>query len=458
MSLPPNDEMRVWGSNGGGPYESYRLWTSARPWGDYEVVVETEFIPAIRSLFPKVWPGGGQEISHEVHLIPEPGGSRGPWAVSVRALDRTIGYLAPGDAPAWAGVIRRVIASGFIPATFCRIYGYEYDGWDEVEFRPNVRIALGSPVEALPINDPPAVPHTLLPQSSVVQVTKEDEHFDALARFVPASGRGVLFVTLHERQPEGRAKAHVEVRIDDERIGQLTPQTSQRFLPLIRHLRDRGLLTACRGDITGSAVAAEVRVDAIKANEATPEVLEGPPVTIPALLPGQPDPSLYDLTAMAPLLNPLPPVRPEVAPVPDEPPDGSVVRFKKGGGRYCYAAVRRGRYWETTATSDYGSISERMKWHELAPRMGEFEIAMAWSDVGPHGDPRVCQHEAVVRFTLGGLYLVAVNISKTGDHEGEWYTTISDDLEEDLPFGDYADWSEITEYGGNIQVVVEWRG
>jgi hypothetical protein len=207
----------------------------------------------------------------------------------VRADDRTIGYLAPEDAPAWAGVLRRVIASGFIPTTSCRIYGYEYDGWDDVEFRPNVRIALGNPVEALPINDPPAVPYTLLPQSSVVQVTKEDEHFDVLARFVPASGRGVLFVTLHERQPEGRSKAHVEVRIDDEKVGQLTPQTSQRFLPLIRHLRDRGLLTACRGDITGSAVAAEVRVDGIKANEATPQVLEGPPITIPALLPHHSD-------------------------------------------------------------------------------------------------------------------------------------------------------------------------
>jgi hypothetical protein len=34
---------------------------------------------------------------------------------------------------------------------------------------------------------------------------------------------------------------------------------SQRFVPLIRDLRDRGLLTACWGDITGSAVAAEVR-------------------------------------------------------------------------------------------------------------------------------------------------------------------------------------------------------
>jgi hypothetical protein len=137
-------------------------------------------------------------------------------------------------------------------------------------------------------------------------------------------------------------------------------------------------------------------------------------------------------------------------------PDGSVVRFKKGGGRYCYAAVRRGRYWETTATGDWGSINERMKWHELAPRMGAFDIATAWSETEPRGDLRVRQHHAVVRFTVGGLYLAAVNVSKTGDHEGEWYTTISDDAESHLPFGDYADWSDITEYGEHIQVATEW--
>ncbi|WP_131811383.1 hypothetical protein [Mycolicibacterium monacense] len=373
----------------------------------------------------------------------------------MRAEGKPIGYLGSPDAAAWAGVLRRIVASGFVPTTSCRIYAYEYDGWDGVDFRPNVRIALGDPAEALPINDPPAVPYTLLPSSSFVQVTKEDEHFDVLSRFVPASGHGVLVVTLHERQPEGRAKAHVEVRIDDERIGQLTPQTSQRFLPLIRHLRDRGLLTACRGDITGSALAAEVRVDGIKANEATAQVLDGPAVTIPPLVPEQSDPSLYDLTAMAALLKPLPIVQPVIPPVPDEPPDGSVVRFTKRG-RYCYAAVRRGQYWETTATGDWGSISQRMIWRELAPRMGQFEVATGWSAVETGGDLRVRQHRSVVRFTLRGLDLAAVNISKTGGYEGEWYTTISDDVEDRLPFGDYAVWSDITEHGEHVEVVTEW--
>lgn len=433
----------------------YQIWTQARSWGDYDLEIEAEFVPAIRSLFPQVWPGDGQERLSEVDLVPEPAGSRGPWAVSVRTEGKPIGYLRSEDAKLWAGVLRRIIASGYLPTTSCRIYGYEYD-WDAIEFRPNVRIALGAPADALPLNDPPSVPYTILPRSSYVQVTKEDEHFHALAKFVPAGGHGVLFVTLHERQPEGRGKPHVEVRIDDERIGQLTPQTSQRFLPLIRHLNQRGLLTACYGDITGSAVAAEVRVDAIKANEATAEVLEGPPTTIPRLIPALTDPSLYDMTSMASFLEPLTPVPPAVPHVPPEPADGSVVRFRKGGGRYCYAAVRRGPHWETTATGDWGSISEQMKWQELAPRMGEFEIATAWSNVDPLGDSRIRQNLAVVRFTIKGIYLAAVNIDKMGSPEGDWYTTISDDTEDSLPFGDCASWSEICEQGEYVQVVTAW--
>ncbi|WP_327138815.1 hypothetical protein [Nocardia sp. NBC_01327] len=71
-------------------------------------------------------------------------------------------------------------------------------------------------------------------------MTKEDEHFDVLLKHVPAQGYGLLFVTLEENVPEGnRAKSHVEIRIDGERVGQLTPQMSQRFLPMIRHLRKR---------------------------------------------------------------------------------------------------------------------------------------------------------------------------------------------------------------------------
>ncbi len=277
---------------------------------------------------------------------------------------------------------------GIYPTTSSRIWANEYDGWDGVELNAFVRIGLGKPHEALPINNPPPMPYTMLPRSSLVQVTKEDEHFDALRDLVPNTGYGTLFVTLHERHPEGRGKPHVDVRVDGDRVEDF-PQTSQRFLRLVRHLHERGLVTACWGDITGSAVAAEVRIDGVKANEATPEVWDGPPATIPPLVPELADAESYDVAPMMSLLKPLALFQPAVPRIPDQPPDGSVVRFSKSRGRYNYVAVRRGDRWETTSTGNYGSINEVMDWTNLALRVTEFEIATGWAAVDRRDDPRV---------------------------------------------------------------------
>ncbi len=437
---------------------AYRLWGQNRSWLGHELTVEQEFLPAVRSLYPEPLPERGIALTPEVQLVPEPDGPRGKWAVSVRARDRTIGYLDAEEARKWAGVLRRIVASGFVPTTAAKIWAHEFDNWEGgTELRANVVIGLEEPALAVPINDPPSVAYTMLPRSGIVQVTKENEHFDVLLKFVPEGGTGLLFATLHENEAAGsRGKPHVEVRIDGERIGQLTPQMSQRFLPMIRHLEARGLVTSCWGDITGSAVAAEVRIDAIKANEASPEVLDGPPVTIPALRPALHDPLAYDLTALRAHLAPLPVVPPPPPrPIPVEPPDGSVVRFTMGG-HYTYVAVRRGNHWETTSSST-GSIEDVMTWQNLAPRVRTFEIATEWAPVAAQGDTRVCECKAVVRFTIGAVYLAAVNIDDCGRVEGDWYTTVTEGTAVDLPFGDFAQWSEISRHGTHIQVATAWR-
>jgi hypothetical protein len=54
--------------------QPYRLWTQARSWCNYELTVEKEFLPAIRSLFPPVWDSNSQNLSPDVDLVPEPDG------------------------------------------------------------------------------------------------------------------------------------------------------------------------------------------------------------------------------------------------------------------------------------------------------------------------------------------------------------------------------------------------
>ena len=240
----------------------YRLWSQGRSWCDYELTAEPGFYPAIRSLFPARWPGGGQQLALEAQLLPEPDGPRGPSGTSVRVDGRTLGYLTDEVAPVWTGVIRRIVASGSYPPPLPRSTAMSTTAGTVLSQTDRAHRSPGDPEDAVPINDPPQAPYTMLPRASFVQVTKEDEDFVVLAKFVPQHGHGVLFVTLHEHRPEGKAKAQVEVRIDDERVGQLTPQMSLRFLPMIKHLQARDLLTACWGDITGSSVAAEVRIDA----------------------------------------------------------------------------------------------------------------------------------------------------------------------------------------------------
>ncbi|MGW4099098.1 DUF2510 domain-containing protein [Mycobacterium sp. NPDC004974] len=287
--------------------QHYLLWNEQRgDWCNYDIVGEKSYGATIRSLLPAGWSGDGVEVQRTFELIPEPANPHDPWAISVRADGRTVGYLQREDCPLWANVIRRVVASGLVPVVPGRIYAFDAVNWEDwdgehdppKEFAAKVQLKLGDPKAALPINDPPSVPYTIIPRSTIVQVTKEDEHTDALLSFVPDDGYGTLFVTLHECAT-GRAssaKALVEVRIDDVRIGQLTPQMSQRFLPMIRHLEARGLVTACWGDIKGSAVAAEVRIDGIKANEADAIILDGDPETIRRLVGPQSDPERYDIS------------------------------------------------------------------------------------------------------------------------------------------------------------------
>lgn len=285
----------------------YLLWNEQRgDWCNYDIVGEKSYGANIERLLPDGWARDGVEVRRTFELIPEPNNPNDRWAISVRADGLTVGYLCGEDCWGWANVIRRVVASGMVPVVPGRIYAYEATNWDmwdaendpPKELAARVQLKLGEPTGALPMNNPPNVPYTLIPRSSIVQVTKEGEHSDALLKFVPATGCGALFVTLHESTGRAAsAKPVVEVRIDDERIGQLTPQMSQRFLPMIRHLEARGLVTTCWGDVKGSAVAAEVRIDGIKANEADAVVLEGHPVTLHRLVAFEDDPLAYDLSA-----------------------------------------------------------------------------------------------------------------------------------------------------------------
>ncbi|MDW5614856.1 MULTISPECIES: hypothetical protein [Mycolicibacterium] len=432
-------------------YQPYRIWSRARgSWCDYEVPDRLLDLQSIQSLLPPGWTGEGTQIERDVELVPATAGRQGLERIAVRIDRMVIGFLADDDALAWCGVIRRIVASGCIPITLGQLW--VHDSYDGIGAR--FQIKLGKPAEAVPINNPPSAPYTMLPRSSVVQVTKEDEHTDVLVKHVPKGGYGLAFVTLHKRESERETgKPHVEVRIDDERIGQLTPQMSQRLLPMIVHLADRGLITAGWADITGSRVAAEVRIDCAKAHEVSEVVLNGAPLTLPRLVPALDDPALYDISAMHDSLRP---VSPPHRLFPDEPPDGSVIKFVKGR-RYTYIAVRLGNYWATTASSPGGAIDQVMTWQQLTSNISNFAVASGWQPVRePAPELRNAPNGNVYRFTISRLYVVGLCVRAGYQDVGDWYTTITDDEADRLPFGSYLDWSDIATYGHHIEAATEW--
>lgn len=229
--------------------------------------------PRLQAMFATERARDNQEFRVDVTLVPEPDNpySTLGTAVSVRYKDRVIGYLPDGESARFAQ-LRRVAASGYDAATQMRVWTHknrdgQRDFWLSLE--------LPQPDYLLPLNDPPKDGFVLLPTGTKVQVTKESDHTDFLTDFVPPNGKGQILVSLH-RFETGKTKRWeaVEVRLDGERIGELSKVSSEKFIPIVRHFDDAGLLTIARATIEGSSIAAEVTLFAAKAFELDEELLE----------------------------------------------------------------------------------------------------------------------------------------------------------------------------------------
>jgi hypothetical protein len=277
---------------------SYRLWGTGRSdWCDYDVSGVKHYKREILGLLPDNWNRDGHFIMRDVELVHEPSNPFDRNAVAIVADDAVIGHLEWKDAPLWLPVVQRTNRAGHRAVTLARIWVREYAGLAEsdddyddpvetVEHYVTVKLKLESPDHALPVNEPPSEPYTFLPRAGIVQVGKDDDHFESLRLFVPPSGQGVLYATLHRESAtnsKGTVRDFIEVRVDDKPVGELSAPMSKRFFPMVDHLKDRGLVAACWAQITGSAVAAKIKIDAVKANEVSDSLLEGPPLVMPSL-------------------------------------------------------------------------------------------------------------------------------------------------------------------------------
>ncbi|MEH0058781.1 HIRAN domain-containing protein [Auritidibacter ignavus] len=219
-------------------------------------------------------------------LVPEPDNPHDPMAISVRNQGKLLGYLSREDARKYAPELHRLAASGYaleIRGDIRRQSSYSNTWYPDT----NIRFRLPDPGTLFPLNLSTPRDLCVIPHGRVAQVLKEEDHFDHLFDYVPPSGEGSLILTLHEYQrtlKNGQHRPYVEVRLDGERVGELSHQTSQQFLDAVRHARDMDRTLGAYGLIKGSALAAELTIHAQRSSELSDDWVKTMP-TYPRLVP-----------------------------------------------------------------------------------------------------------------------------------------------------------------------------
>lgn len=212
----------------------------------------------------------GSEIMTTVQLLPDPQNRFDPNAVGVWAGSRQLGHLSRDDAPRYAPVFSALVAQGWAPQVSARIWASQgSDFGNRDDFVASVQLELAEPHLLVPANAAPSAAHRMLPVGGAIQVTGEDQHLDAVLPWLCPEGECWVHVTLHEmtEQLARSSRTVVEVRIDDARVGQLTPKMSGELLAVIRHLSESDQLTGARAIVKGNRIKAEVVLYVARAHE-----------------------------------------------------------------------------------------------------------------------------------------------------------------------------------------------
>ena len=249
-------------------------------YGSIEAVGEFAYEDAIlRALPEKPTRDNSVRAQLPVELVPEPDNPHDRRAVSVRARGRVVGYLPRDQAADYHLPVKRIVASGGTVRTTADFYAYlDYSG----SLEASIYVRVPGAEWLTPLNSGYPVTTTVLPHGrQTYQVTKEDQHFDHLFNYVPASGTGPVILTLHKVESalrNGNVRRIVEVRLNGERVGELTAATSAHYLPVIEHADAMGRVVGVWGTIKGSGLAAELTIKGSKSSELSDEWLREMPL------------------------------------------------------------------------------------------------------------------------------------------------------------------------------------
>lgn len=275
------------------------LWNRGA-WPNVDVVGESYHEAEIRRVLGPVTEHGTEKVC-QARLVPEPNNPHDPNAVAVMIGSDLVGYLARDLATAYQPMLLGLASVGKEAVIPCRIYANNATDWETRRsyLFAQVRVTLDEPHLCLPANGFPSTPHAFLEQGSALQLQKESEHMDVLRRYIGTKGERWVVATLHRAAELRGKKPVVELRVDGELIGELTPAMSEHFLTTIEAVEALGKTLAAKVLLRGNQLKIEAALYGQRAHElsaewiaqnVTPDPQPPAPTTTPRALRFNPPP------------------------------------------------------------------------------------------------------------------------------------------------------------------------
>lgn len=256
----------------------FDVW-GQRGWYRADVAGESFHSKDIEKLFSGKIPDDGATLDLVAQLVPEPTNRHDRNAVKVMIGSSHVGYLPKEIVGDYLPVLRELIVAGYAPQCGAQVRAwpemdYSYDARGGVQRRrtgisASVRLDLAEPHMLIPLNAAPVVAYAMLPIGNAVQVTGEENHMGTLRAWTRPSSEGWVHVSLHRvtEQLARTTRDVVEVRLDGEPVGQLTPKMSGEYTPAIDLLDGSNVLAVARAVVKGNALKADVVLYAAKAGQ-----------------------------------------------------------------------------------------------------------------------------------------------------------------------------------------------
>lgn len=209
----------------------------------------------------------GAELNLPACLVPDPSNPHDRNAVAVFVRGLHVGYMEREDAARYSSAINAIAARGEQLEVESRQWA-RFDRYRADTFA-RVTLQLPAPSGLSPANEIPdrAV---VLPSGSTIQVTREDEHMEAIRPWLRDGSEAVpLAVTLtpiKDVRPRSVVDA-IQVEVDGEPVGVLTPASTANLMPLISHVIDNGGVPVCRASLRGNALKADISLHVAKAQD-----------------------------------------------------------------------------------------------------------------------------------------------------------------------------------------------